>query len=142
MKKYKFLKLILTNKKFTDIMQKSRGESVNPDKLGLRFFYFFKQEDIGILATRIIAAGFLFAGGNIAIQGVFQALGCGLSSLVVSVLRLFVVVLPLAWIFTKFSNATFLIWFAFPIAEAVALLAAVIFMKQANSKIGRNQAVI
>lgn len=45
-----------------------------------------ETESLCILATRIIAAGFLFAGGNIAIQGVFQALGCGISSLVVSVL--------------------------------------------------------
>ena len=36
-----------------------------------------ETESLCILATRIIAAGFLFAGGNIAIQGVFQGLGCG-----------------------------------------------------------------
>lgn len=88
-----------------------------------------------ILATRIIATGFLFAGGNIAIQGIFQALECGLDSLIVSVLRLFVVVLPLAWFFTKFENATFMIWFAFPIAELVALVVAVVLMLRANKNI-------
>lgn len=87
------------------------------------------------LAIRIIAAGFLFAGANIAVQGVFQALGCGVSSLVVSLLRLFVIVLPLAWVFTLFDNADFLIWFAFPIAEVVALLAAVFLMIRADNKI-------
>ena len=51
-----------------------------------------------ILAIRIISVGFLFAGWNIAIQGVFQALGCGVSSLVISLLRLCVVVLPLSLI--------------------------------------------
>ena len=94
-----------------------------------------ETEKLCVLATRIIAAGFLFAGGNIAIQGVFQALECGLDSLIVSLLRLFVVVLPLAWIFTKFENATFMIWFAFPIAEVVALIVAVILMSRANKKI-------
>lgn len=94
-----------------------------------------ETESLCILATRIIAAGFLFAGGNIAIQGVFQALGCGISSLVVSVLRLCIVVLPLAWAFSKCANAAFMIWFAFPIAEAVALLAAVILMIRANKNI-------
>lgn len=84
-----------------------------------------------VLACRIIACGFLFAGVNIALQGVFQALGCGLSSLIVSVLRLFLIVLPLAWIFTKFANAEFMIWFAFPIAEFVAFLAALLLMKRA-----------
>ena len=94
-----------------------------------------ETERLCVLATRIIATGFLFAGGNIAIQGVFQALGCGMSSLVVSVLRLFIIVLPLAWLFTKCANATFMIWFAFPIAEAVALVVAVILLVRANKNI-------
>lgn len=94
-----------------------------------------ETEKLCVTATRIIATGFLFAGGNIAIQGVFQALECGMDSLIVSVLRLFVVVLPLAWFFTKFENATFMIWFAFPIAEVVALIVAVILMIRANKKI-------
>lgn len=84
-----------------------------------------------VLACRIIACGFLFAGVNIALQGVFQALGCGLSSLIVSVLRLFLIVLPLAWVFARFTNAEFMIWFAFPIAELVAFLAALLLMKHA-----------
>lgn len=85
-----------------------------------------------ILAIRIITPGFLFAGANIAIQGVFQALGCGISSLVVSLLRLCVIVLPLAWVFTQMSNPEFIIWFSFPIAEATALLAAAILMMKAE----------
>lgn len=88
-----------------------------------------------ILAIRIIATGFLFAGANIAIQGVFQALECGLGSLVVSLLRLCIVVLPLAWVFTKFSNADVMIWFAFPIAEAVAFLAALGLMIRVNRRV-------
>lgn len=80
------------------------------------------------MATRIISCGFLFAGANIAIQGVFQALENGLGSLVVSLLRLCVVVLPLAWFFTTFSNATDVIWLAFPIAEAVACIVAVVWL--------------
>ncbi|MDO4170080.1 MAG: MATE family efflux transporter [Lachnospiraceae bacterium] len=88
-----------------------------------------------VLATRIISTGFLFAGANIALQGVFQALGCGISSLVVSLLRLCVIVLPLAWMFTKMANAKVMIWFAFPIAEAIACIVAVIFMIHANKTI-------
>lgn len=91
--------------------------------------------ELCILATRIIAVGFLFAGGNIALQGVFQALGCGISSLVVSLLRLLVVVLPLAWWFSTFENATFWIWFAFPIAEVVAILVAIALALRAYKKI-------
>ena len=84
------------------------------------------------LAVRIISAGFLFAGGNIALQGVFQALGCGLSSLVTSLLRLCVLVLPVAWLFTKTSEPLFWIWFTFPIAEAGALAVSAFLMVRAN----------
>ena len=94
-----------------------------------------ETESLCILATKIIATGFLFAGGNIAIQGVFQALGCGLDSLVVSILRLCAAPLPLAWLFTKLANADFMIWWAFPIAELAALLAAVALLLRANQKI-------
>ncbi|MDY3908508.1 MAG: MATE family efflux transporter [Eubacterium sp.] len=83
-----------------------------------------------VLAIRIISPGFLFAGANIALQGVFQALDCGIGSLVVSTLRLLVIVLPLAWLFTLLPNASFMIWFAFPIAEAVAFAAAFFFLSR------------
>lgn len=75
-----------------------------------------RTEALCVMASRIIAAGFLFAGGNIAMQGIFQALGCGLDSLIVSLLRLCIVVLPLAWLFARLENAGFMIWWAFPIA--------------------------
>ena len=87
-----------------------------------------------VLAIRIISAGFLFAGGNIAIQGIFQALEFGFGSLIISLLRLAVVVLPLAWFFAQMENAAFTIWFAFPIAEAVAFLVAVILLHSAYQK--------
>ncbi len=93
-----------------------------------------ETEALCVLAARIIATSFLFAGGNIAAQGVFQALGCGLNSLIVSLLRLCVVVLPLAWLFTKLENAMFMIWWTFPIAELVALAVAAALMVQANNK--------
>ena len=93
-----------------------------------------ETEALCALATKIIALGFLFAGGNIAIQGVFQALCCGWDSLVVSLLRLCVVVLPLAWLFARFENAAFMIWWTFPIAEFVAFVAAVLFLVRANKK--------
>ena len=67
---------------------------------------------------------------NIAYQGVFQALGSGVRSLILSMVRLIVVTLPLAYVFTKFDNAINLVWWAFPIAEAVAVVVAIVFMKQ------------
>lgn len=47
-------------------------------------------------------------------------LGVGIFPL--SMLRLVVIALPLAWAFSKSANADFLIWFAFPAAEGIAML--------------------
>lgn len=80
-----------------------------------------------VSAIRIISLGFLFAGMNIALQGVFQALNDGAASLVVSLLRLCIVVLPLAWWFSTWNSALKVMWWAFPIAELVACIAAVCF---------------
>lgn len=96
-----------------------------------------KTVNLCVRAIRIIVPGFIFAGINIALQGVFQALENGLGSLVVSLLRLLVVVLPLAWIFSKFANASFLIWFAFPIAEFVAAIVAIGFFMGSLKKVDR-----
>lgn len=86
-------------------------------------------QDLCVMDIRIITFGYLFIGANIAYQGIFQALGCGISSLVVSLLRQIIVVLPLAWVLTKYASNN-VIWAAFPIAEACALLIAMILMKK------------
>ncbi len=96
-----------------------------------------ETEALCVMATQIIATGFLFAGGNIAVQGVFQALGCGLDSLVVSLLRLCVIALPLAWAFAQLENAAVMIWWAFPIAELIAVLASAFFLLRVNKNIIR-----
>ena len=49
-------------------------------------------------AMRIIAVGYLFAGVNIVFQGIFQAMERGIYSLIISLIRMLIVVLPLAWI--------------------------------------------
>ena len=89
-----------------------------------------KTQELCIKAIRIITLSYIFAGANIAYQGIFQALGCGIRSLIVSLLRLVVIALPIAWLMTRFANAQNTVWIAFPIAEACALVAAIILMKQ------------
>lgn len=79
-----------------------------------------------VAAMRIIPAGFLFVGFNIAWQGILQALGSGVRSLVLSCLRLIVFCLPLLWIFTLSPSRDFLVWWAFPIAEAAAAVYAAV----------------
>lgn len=77
-----------------------------------------------VLAMRIIGAGYLFAGANIAFQGVFQALGQGMPSLILCLVRQLIAALPLAWLFTCLPNPELWIWLAFPLAEAIGLVVA------------------
>jgi len=71
---------------------------------------------IGIPALRIISISFLFAGFCIVSSSMFQALGHGLLSLFVSLVRQLVVLLPVAWLLSL-SGRLELVWWAFPIAE-------------------------
>ncbi|MDY4742177.1 MAG: MATE family efflux transporter, partial [Lachnospira sp.] len=65
----------------------------------------------------IVSISFIFAGTNVAFQGIYQALDGGIQSLVISVLRQLVLVVPLAFIFVRIAVAnpdmTALIWWAF-----------------------------
>ena len=80
-----------------------------------------------IRAIRVITLGYLFVGANIAYQGIFQALGHGVYSLIVSLLRLLVVALPVAWALAKWNPDV--MWAAFPFAEFVACIVAVLMMR-------------
>jgi putative MATE family efflux protein len=94
---------------------------------------------ICISAMRIISCSFIFAGMNIAYQGIFQALDGGLESLIISVLRQFVFVLPVAWGFSllarKSSGLLWTVWTTFIIAEVLSCVVATIFMRKINRNI-------
>lgn len=87
-----------------------------------------------IEAMRIIPISFLFAGINVAYQGIYQALDGGIESLVISLLRQLIIILPLAGIFSVFVRngqmGVFLIWWAFPITEVISCLAGYVFLKR------------
>ncbi|MBO5197265.1 MAG: MATE family efflux transporter [Lachnospiraceae bacterium] len=95
-------------------------------------------ERLCISATRIISIGFVFAGISIALQGVFQALDCGISSLIISICRQLLLVLPVAWVFTLFVAAdhgnAWIVWLTFPIAEIVTGAIAIGLMLNAYKK--------
>ena len=85
-------------------------------------------------AMRIISISFIFAGINVAYQGIYQALDGGIESLVISLLRQLVIILPLAGIFSIFVRngqmGVSLIWWAFPITEFIACLVGYVFLKR------------
>ena len=91
-----------------------------------------------ISAVRIISVSFVFAGVNIAFQGVYQALNGGMESLVVSLLRQAILILPLAWGFSKlviqYDMDVSLIWYAFVITEVLSCVVGWVFLRRIEKK--------
>lgn len=91
-----------------------------------------------VSAMHIISISFVFSGANIAFQGIFQALNGGVASLVVSVCRQIVFVLPVAWFFMQIANNSQnlegLVWTTFIIAEFISLLISCVFMIRIDKK--------
>lgn len=89
-------------------------------------------------AMRVIPVSFIFAGINVAYQGIYQALESGIESLVISLLRQLLLILPLAGIFSAFVRngqaRVTLIWWAFPITEVLACLVGYGFLKKIQKK--------
>lgn len=89
-------------------------------------------------AMRVISVSFIFAGINVAYQGIYQALESGIESLVISLLRQLLLILPLAGIFSVFVRngqaGVTLLWWAFPITEVLACLAGYGFLKKIQKK--------
>lgn len=87
-----------------------------------------ETQAICISAMRIISLSFIFAGINIAYQGIFQALDGGFESLLISILRQFLFVLPIAWGFSLLARQSadriWTVWMTFIIAEALSCIVA------------------
>jgi Na+-driven multidrug efflux pump len=95
-------------------------------------------EDLCVSAMRIISLSFIFAGLNIAFQGIFQALDSGIESLIISLCRQLIFVLPVAWGFAQLAKKSmdyaWTIWLTFIIAEFVSAVIGCIFMKHIYQK--------
>ena len=98
-----------------------------------------ETQSLCISAMRIISLSFVFAGANVAFQGIFQALDGGGQSLVISVCRQLLFIFPPALIFAdmakKDSSLAPLVWTSFPIAEILSVIAALILFKGLYKKI-------
>ena len=84
---------------------------------------------IGVPALRIIGIHFVLAGFCIPAGSVCQAIGNPVYSLIVSVCRQLVVLLPAAWLLAQ-TGVLDLVWLAFPIAELVSLTLSAIFLRK------------
>ncbi|MCU6748301.1 MATE family efflux transporter [Faecalicatena acetigenes] len=87
--------------------------------------------EIGIPALRLISLSFLFAGYCIIMGSVFQALGNGVYSLIISVARQLLVILPVAYIFSRIWGLN-AVWLAIPIAEVVSVVLSTLLFKRIN----------
>lgn len=76
---------------------------------------------LGAPALRIISLSFILAAVGITLSTVFQAVGKGSYSLIMSLCRQLIVLLPAAWILSALGGLN-AIWWAFPIAEVVSLV--------------------
>ncbi|MCD2491125.1 MATE family efflux transporter [Lacrimispora sp. NSJ-141] len=82
---------------------------------------------MGVPALRRISLCFVFAGAAIVISSVFQALGNGFYSLLISLIRQIFVIVPVAYLFAV-SIGLDAVWFAFPIAEIVSAALCVVLL--------------
>lgn len=85
--------------------------------------------EVGVPALRIISLSFLFAGYCIIVGSVFQALGNGIYSLIVSVARQLLCILPLAYIFSKIWGLG-AVWYSFALAELISVTISTILFRR------------
>lgn len=90
----------------------------------------------GISALRTIALHFLLAGVSIISLSVCQAIGNPIYALIVSVCRQLVVLVPVAWLLSLTKDVT-KVWFAFPIAEFVAVVLSLFFLLKTLRAVAR-----
>ena len=90
--------------------------------------------EVGVPALRIICLSFIFAGFCIVVGSMFQALGNGVYSMVVSLARQLIVLLPSAY-FLSLTGKVQNIWWAFPIAEIMSVIMTTFFLIRINKKI-------
>ena len=87
---------------------------------------------VGVSALRIISLSFCMAGASIALTSAFQALGKSLYSMIISIIRQLVFLVPLAYILARYGAGIGnddLVWWSYPIAEIAALTVSLLFFR-------------
>lgn len=83
-------------------------------------------ESVGVPALRIISISFIFAGFSIICGAVFQAFGYSTLSMIVSIGRQLITLLPVAYLLSLTGNVNY-VWWSYPIAEVVCMILSIIF---------------
>ena len=90
--------------------------------------------NVCVKALRISSIGFIFMGISVSIQGVLQSIRYALRPLIISLLRLVIFVFPVAYLFTKSSNVTNLVWWTFPISEILTSIISLLILKDSYNR--------
>ena len=91
-----------------------------------------QMTDIGMVAMRIISSSFLLAAIGITLSTVFQAVGKGVYSMIMSICRQLLVLLPVAWLIARLTNDVKAVWWCFPAAELVALAFCIFYYRKCD----------
>ena len=110
-----------------------------PDKMLMMFNASDHMMEMGIVCFRVFSLSFIMAGISIICSGVFQAVGNGVLSMIISITRQLFVLIPLAYAFSLTGNIN-LVWWSMPIAEAVALVLCIYCIRKLLIKAERSMA--
>ena len=91
-----------------------------------------QMSDIGVVAMRIICSGFICAAIGIILSTVFQAVGKGIYSMMMSICRQLLVLLPAAWLIARLTGSVYAVWWCFPIAEIASLGICLYYYRKCN----------
>ena len=105
-----------------------------PDRLLMLFAAGEQMLAIGIPALKTISLSFLFAGISMVLCAVFQSLNRSLFSLVVTLLRQMIILLPLAYVLAS-SFGLDMCWWTFLITEVISALISLFFLGNVRRKI-------
>ena len=88
---------------------------------------------VGIPALRIISLSFWIAGACIALGGSFQALGKSMYSMITSIVRQLVFLIPIAYVLARYGQSIGnddLVWWCYPLAEVASLFVTLAFFRR------------
>ena len=108
---------------------------LNPKELLLMFDASDAMLEIGAPALRIMSLAFVFAGIGIVSGSACQAFGYSVYSMLISIARQIVVLIPAAYLLSL-SGVLRSVWFAFPIAEIFSLILSLFFLRTTLKKTG------
>jgi len=94
-----------------------------------------QMTSIGVVAMRIISSSFLLAAIGITLSTVFQAVGRGVYSMIISICRQLVILLPVAWLIARITGDVYAVWWCFPVAELAALFLSLFFYRKCNREL-------